>query len=344
MSRQMRAASFLGAGRPLALTEVDRPIPGPGDALVKVCATGICRSDLHILEGHTPTAPPPLILGHEVSGMIAELPGGHPTLTVGQRVYIDPSIGCGDCRHCRAASANYCANRRTIGIHRDGGLAEYIVVPAGNLIPLPNHITHAEAAIIDSASVVEHALRLLDAAAGDTAVVIGAGGLGTQALRLALLRGVRVAVLDTDEVARQRCIDIGASAAVDPRDTKGIEGLIAANGVGGFDHAIDCVGSASTVRAALEMLGMHGQCAIVGIGDGALELTSPAHFVRRSLRVYGIYGSARCDIDRIVELMRKGLFSLEPSISARVSLTDVNRAIQVFEERIGSPVRVVVEP
>lgn len=333
----MRAARFRSPGVPLTIDEVPIPVPGPGGALVQVKAAGLCGSDLHILEGHTLTAAPPITLGHEIGGIVAGVGSATDAVSPGDRVFVNPMIGCGHCAACLAEDASSCADRRTIGIHLDGGLAEYVVAPISNLTVFPESVSFGEIAIVESAGTANRAVRLVDAGPGRRIVIFGVGGLGIQAVRLAVARGAEVTTVDLDPVARRRSLDAGAVASFDSAGQ-----LAAASGPGRFDGAIDCVGIPATVESALLSLAHSGACAIIGIGSTAVSLTPPGHFVRGALRVFGVYGYAQRDIAEVAARVIDGSLDLAPSISATVPLNAVNEGLRLFADRVGSPTRVIV--
>jgi threonine dehydrogenase-like Zn-dependent dehydrogenase len=311
-----------------------------------VRAVGLCGSDVHITAGHTPTAFTPITLGHEIAGVVDTVNDsvGHQ-VAAGDHVFVNPMVGCLACRFCRAGEVNFCSQRKILGIQLNGALAEYVVAPVANLTVVPQHVGFPETALIESASTANHAVRVLEAGPGDVVGVIGTGGLGMQALRLAVARGARVVAIDTDPVARRRCLAAGALAALDPA-SPGIAGQVldAAERPDGLDGVVDCVGMGATFTTALQMLRLNGHCAVVGIGAEPLVLTAPAHFMRRALRVSGIYGYTTSDIAEVASRLVDGSLDLRASISAVLPLEEVNEGIRMFADRENSPVRVVVEP
>jgi D-arabinose 1-dehydrogenase-like Zn-dependent alcohol dehydrogenase len=342
----MKAARFTAPGAPLEITSLARPRPGPGEALVRVRAVGLCGSDVHITEGHTPTAFTPITLGHEIAGVVEAVgDGAAQQVAAGDHVFVNPMVGCLACRFCRAGEVNFCSRRKILGIQLDGALAEYVVAPVVNLTVMPEHVGFPETALIESAGTANHAVRALQAAPGDVVAVIGAGGLGMQAVRLAAARGAQVVSVDTDPVARQRCLDAGALAALDPASPGAVDQVLdAAQRPDGLDGVVDCVGIGTTFTMALRILRINGCCAVVGIGTDPLRLTAPAHYVRRALRVSGIYGYTAADVSEVAARLVDGSLDLSASISAVVPLDEVNAGIRMFADRQNSPVRVVVEP
>ncbi len=349
----MQTVRFVGVGARLAQETLPVPQPEPGWALVRVRAVAICGSDVHILEGHTPVGFTPITLGHEISGDVVELGEGAAGsgVAVGDRVFVNPIIGCGRCRYCAAGESNFCPDRGLLGIRFDGGMAEYVVAPVRNLTTVPDAISHAEIAMVESAGTAYHAVRVLDAEPGDAVVVIGAGGLGLQAVRIATALGLRVVSVDTNAAARERALAAGAERAYAPEDLAahvedgGYVKLAEEMGSPfGFAHAIDCVGFETTVNLALGLLRPRGSCSVIGIGASGVRLPDPAIFVRRSLQVRGIYTYSETDIARVIELLVAGRLELADSVSLRLPLEEAERAFALFTSGEVRPVRVVLEP
>lgn len=342
----MRAARFVGVGQPLEIVSLQDPVPGLGEALVRVRAVGLCGSDVHIMEGHTPTAFTPITLGHEISGVLEVLgPDTSAPAAPGDHVFVNPLVGCGTCRQCRQGNFNFCPQRCGMGILRDGGLADFLISPARNLVAVPKSLGFPEVALIESAGTANQAIRVLEVGKGDAIVVIGTGGLGMQAVRIARAHGVEVYAIDTDPVARKRSVDAGVATAFDPGEADLVAKLRTIAGRPyGFDGVVDCVGLPASFSTALDLLRPNGHCAIIGIGAVPLTLTPPAHFMRRALRVSGIYGYSQEDIRQVAAMLIDGSLDLKASVSAVLPLERVNEGLQLFADRKSSPVRVVIEP
>ncbi|MEJ1922762.1 alcohol dehydrogenase catalytic domain-containing protein [Microbacterium sp. KHB019] len=336
----MLAQRLYEIGRPLVAEEVPKPRAGSGECVIRVRAAGICASDLHFMAGEVPTGPLPQTLGHEIAGTVDEVGPGVEGLAPGDRVFVNPLTGCGDCAFCRRGEPNHCSQRRLLGVHVDGGLAEYVVAPAANLIVMPDSRPFAEIAMIESAGAARHALRLLGPLGGEVVAIMGAGGVGLHAVRLAVAEGATVISVDPDPVARERAADAGAARALDPSD----DILAAARELEPerLIGVVDSVGLPSTFDVSLSLLRTNGICAVSGIGTRRLTLSVPTHFVRNGIRVSGVYGYTPADLAYIARLFVDGVLDFSSSVSATYPLHRVNEAIEAFVSRVGSPVRVVV--
>lgn len=216
----MRAARYCGP-HDFRLVEIDRPVPERGEVLLRVRAAGLCHSDLHIIFdelGGYPI-PAPLTLGHEICGEAVELGEGVTGIELGRRYAVFGPVGCGNCRWCRSGRDNLCTESRWIGIARDGGYAEYVTVPAQALVPVPDSVSDAAAAIATDAILTSYHALLTVARLqpGEGVAIIGVGGLGLHAVQIASAFGAVVLALDIQERKLELARQHGAAIALDSR-------------------------------------------------------------------------------------------------------------------------------
>ncbi|MFI2207452.1 NAD(P)-dependent alcohol dehydrogenase [Streptomyces sp. NPDC020192] len=287
----MRAFQLVGWRHPPELREVPVPEPGAGQVLVKVAGAGACHSDLHIMEA--PGPPPglvtelPFTLGHENAGWVERLGAGVTGFTPGDPVIVYGCWGCGVCANCRQGLENYCENLGGqgpgLGGGHDGGMAEYLLVPAPRyLIPLgtldPRQAAPLSDAGLTSYHAVKRSLHLLGP--GSTAVVIGAGGLGQMTIQIlrALTTATTVVAVDTDTGKLKTAKHMGADEALLSGD-EAITRIKDLTGQLGAELVLDMVGIDPTLRMAAQVARVLGHLTIVGLGGGALPVnfTSPPH-------------------------------------------------------------------
>ncbi|EQD28447.1 Alcohol dehydrogenase zinc-binding domain protein, partial [mine drainage metagenome] len=271
----MRAAVFHGSGRPLVVGDVPRPVPGPDDALVKVAACGFCHTDLHYLDHAVPTAKrPPLILGHEISGVVEELGTGSSVRSIGDRVLVPSVLPCRNCEHCRSGRGNICPYLQMPGNHIDGGFAEYVRVPARDLVPLPSDLNLASSAVIaDALTTPYHAVvRRARVQSGDWVVVVGCGGVGINAVQFAAAVGANVIAVDLRAEKREAALRLGACEALDPREYPDLGREVRKRSGGGADVALEVVGTPETVTLALSTLRRGGRLCVVGYSDSVVPI------------------------------------------------------------------------
>ncbi|MEE8360672.1 MAG: zinc-binding dehydrogenase, partial [Gemmatimonadales bacterium] len=253
----MKAAVFYGADRGLEVTDVPTPSPGPGEALIRIAGCGMCHTDLHYLDHGIPTfKDPPIVLGHEPSGTIESLGAGVDGWHEGDRVLIPAVLSCGRCRYCRAGRENLCDNLRMLGNHLDGAYAEFIAVPAAELVAVPDSVPLTEVSIVaDAMSTPYHAVKHRGRVqVGDYVAVVGCGGVGLNVVQCATVAGGRVIAVDTNperlEIARQ----LGAIETVNPDEVDRIDKHIRHLTDGGVDVAFEAIGNPQTMRSAFGLL------------------------------------------------------------------------------------------
>ncbi|MFI0820911.1 NAD(P)-dependent alcohol dehydrogenase [Streptomyces sp. NPDC021098] len=311
----MRALRLTAWGEPPALVDIEQPVPRGAQVLVRVEATGLCHSDLHVLDAAAGALPYrlPFTLGHEVAGRVAVLGPEADGVGVGERVVVYGPWGCGSCGRCSAGCDNYCDRRDTLpwhgaGLGRDGGMAAYVLVPsARHLVPVGDLTSEQAAPLSDAGLTSYHAVAGLRHALGEgtTAVVIGIGGLGHLAVQiLRATTACRVLAVDVREDALALAERSGAAFATLMRaDTAG--GLRAHGGGAGADAVLDFVGTAETLALAVGVLRPGGELAVVGSGGGHLTVSKPGVLppgFRLSLPFWG----PRPQLAEVIALARSG--------------------------------------
>ncbi len=341
----MLAARMHQPGEPLRLDQVPVPSPAHGQVLVKVLACGVCGSDLHFIEGHSPVARMPITLGHEPAGVVHETGPGVEGVTAGQRVAVRPGTRCGECEPCSLGRDNICERSQVLGMHVDGGLAEFVAVPAQDVIPIPEGVSFAQAAIAgDAIATPYHALvERGQLRAGETVAVFGCGGLGIHAIKLARLAGASfVVAVDVQPGAIERAKRAGADFAVNAAEERPSRAIRKA--IGGADLAVECVGHPDSIGEAARSLKRGGRAVVVGMGDQPIALPPPNAFTWSENSLIGSFGSSAGTVRRILAMAASGRLDLSESVSATVPLSEVNRALDMLRAPGREVVRVVVEP
>jgi propanol-preferring alcohol dehydrogenase len=273
----LRAVQLVGWQAEPELREVEPPEPRPGGVVVKVEGAGLCHSDLHLMEWPEGTLPweLPFTLGHETAGTVAAVGAGVTAFGEGDRVLVYGPWGCGACPHCARGEENLCPNRRLAGcgVGFDGGLAEYVAVPAVRLlVPIGDLDPVQSAPLTDAGLTPYHTIKreLPRLVPGSAVVVVGVGGLGHMAVQiLRELSPARVVAVDPRASARQLALDAGAAAALDAAGLEP-EGVRAETGSGGAALVLDFVGSDETLRLAASVVAAGGHVAMVGLAGGML--------------------------------------------------------------------------
>ncbi|MFT4287950.1 zinc-dependent alcohol dehydrogenase [Nocardioides sp.] len=341
----MLAVRLLRHEQDPVLTEIPVPTVGPGDVRVAMRACGICGSDVHIIEGSTVPAYLPITLGHEAAGVVEAVGDGVVEVAVGDRVSVNPMLSCGTCRQCRTGRQNLCPRIQVIGLQRDGAHADLVVVPAGNVVPLPDSVGFALGAIVaDAIATPWRAIERARVQPGDVAVVYGLGGLGLHAaMLLRQVHGVRVIGVDASDSALARAADFGIEEVVDARAGRPATAVHALTD-GGADVSFEFVGSVGVVEQAVRSLGYDGRCVVVGVGPDRLGLSLRQEtLVARGQSIIGSHGYVSDDIRHLLRLLDDRTLSIDGTISHRVPLTSYADGLAALRDRTSGAIRVVIE-
>ena len=339
----MKAAMYYKGEKYLRLEEVPTPQPTSGEVLIKVAACGVCHTDLHYLDHGTPTfVEPPFILGHEISGTVVGLGDGAQGFREGDHVIIPAVLTCGTCRACRLGRENICQSMRMLGNHMNGGYAEYVVVPTKDLIPLPAHLPLESCSIIaDALSTPFHAVvNRGEVRPGDVVAVFGCGGVGINVVQFAALAGARVVAVDLQDEKLEMARKLGATDVFNASQDK-LAKLIRKK-TGGCDISFEAIGKPAVMLEAMNVLNPGGRFVMVGYSPDTVALPA-SRIMFREMEIRGSLGCRPVDYHRIVALVEQGSIQLDPLISNRYPLEEINQAFDDLRE--GKPViRNVVVP
>ena len=318
----MKALQFYQWKTAPELREVPIPEPGPGEVLIRVAAAGACHSDLHIMHEFEPGLLPyplPFTLGHENAGYIERLGAGVEEgfgIERGAPVAVYGPWGCGRCRNCRMGMENYCFHAGEIGVAggglgRDGGMAEYMLVPSARLlVPLGELDPVAAAPLTDAGLTPYHAIKrsLHRLVPGTTAVVIGVGGLGHVAVQLLrALSPATVIAVDLDEAKLRLAQAVGADHAV-PSGPDASAEIRRITGGHGCELVVDCVGAQPTVDLAAAIVRPLGDIALVGIGGGTLGVSFFS--IAQEASVASTYWGSIVELQEVIALAERGLLDI----------------------------------
>lgn len=339
----MLAAVYYGPG-PLALREVAVPVPGAGEVLLRVKSCGICHTDVNIVRGkYFPRHEPPLILGHELAGIVESVGPGVNDPQPGERALVYQCLICGSCDRCREGRQNLCREIKTLGLDIDGGYAQYIKIPAVNLEKLPDNISFAEGSLIaDALSTAAHAVGKLQLAEGQVAAVFGTGVLGLNAVQVAArLYGAKVIAIDREDWKLEMALAKGAWKALRAgKDTDILAALRAT--VPEVDAALEFVGTPQTYEQAVASVRRGSRVVLVGAATQPFSV-EPLRLFKDEVAITGSYASLQADLPRLVGLVASGRLVVKDMVSHRFSLEEINPAIDILSDHRSRPLRAVVE-
>ncbi|MBR5739601.1 MAG: zinc-dependent alcohol dehydrogenase family protein [Lachnospiraceae bacterium] len=262
----MKAGVFYKAND-LRIEEIEKPVPGRDEVLIRVKACGICGTDVHIFKGDKgcfPT-PPGTVLGHEFSGIIEAVGADVTEFGPGDRVTVDPNKLCGECSYCKSGIGHFCERMVGIGTSVNGGFAEYCAVPKSQVYRIADGTTYEMAAMTEPTACCLHGIDLCELSCGDTVAVIGGGMIGMIMLQLSKLSGAGKLIL-IEPVAEKRALaeKLGADLTIDPF-REDVPEVLRRNGIERIAAVIECVGKTATIRQAIEIAGKHSVVMMFGL-------------------------------------------------------------------------------
>ncbi|RKY85696.1 hypothetical protein DRQ09_06935 [candidate division KSB1 bacterium] len=340
----MRAAVFYGPSQPLKVEEIEKPKIKDNEILVKVAGCGVCHTDLHYIDHGVPTfKKPPIILGHEPSGIVTETGKNVKNFKEGDRVLLPAVLTCGICEFCRTGRENICQNMMMFGNHIDGAYAEYVVAPAKDAFHLPEEIPLEEGSIIaDAISTPFHAVKnRAEVKPGDTVVVYGCGGVGINVVQIANAVGGSVIAVDIQDGKLEWAKKLGASYVINPDKEENIGKKIKKLTGGGADIAIEAIGKPETIQAAFSTLRKGGRLVIVGYSAKDVLLSAPK-IMFFEMEVVGSLGCRPVDYPKCIELARTGKIKIKELVTNKFPLDKINDALDLLRSKDEHSLRSII--
>lgn len=340
----MKGTYFLGNKQ---FKVCDIPIQKPEDkeVLIRVAACGICGTDVHIYQGDKGSTDviPPVVLGHELAGVVEEVGAAVTTLKPGDHVTVDPNIYCGKCHYCQIGKKQLCENLFAVGVNRNGGFAEYCLVPETQCFRLDEKIPLKYGAMAEPLACCLHGIDRVGIRQGDTVCVIGGGAIGLMMVQLAALAGASKVILSEPVALRRKVgLELGADAVIDPIHEDITQRMQEILGVSGTDVVIECVGTEQASEQAFK---------IAKRGTSLLLFSVPKAGSTYGLHLEDIYqkeltiSGSMINPDthgRAVELINNGRIQLEPIITHSYPVERLEDAILM--QMKNESIKVIVEP
>ena len=333
---------FRGPGE-MPVEDRPDPVPGPGEVVVAVRASGICGSDVHGFAGATGRRRIGVVMGHEAAGEVIEVGPDVTSSRVGDRVVLRSILACGRCERCRHGQPNICEARQGLGMHLDGAYAERTLLPEAMLLPLPDTLSYEDGALVEPLAVAMHAVNITPFELMDFVVIIGAGAIGLLTVLAARQRGAgSIIVTDRDPhrlgVARM----LGADQTIDVGLTDPIPAVAAATNDRGADAVFEAVGIAATVAQSVAAARPGGQ--VTWIGNSAPEVELPMQtLVTRELTVRGAYGFVD-EFEQAADALAAGWIDARRLIECVAPLEDGPDLFRQLAAGSLSAVKVVLTP
>ncbi len=344
MTGWMKAARLHRVHGMLTLDRVPVPKISASDVLIDVRASGICHSDVNYRDGVAPVAKLPIILGHEIAGVVAERGTRVKSRKIGDRVVVHYISSCGRCRYCRTNRENLCVMYEMIGKDIDGGFAEYLRVPAASTVKLPDRIPFDQGAIMGCAvSTAYHALRRARVQPKETVAVIGVGGLGMHAVQLAkkIFHAGQVVAVDRFDWKLKLAKRFGATYTVNVENRDATTVMRSLTNGTFADVVVDFVGSEKTIQEGIDLVGKGGRLVVVGIGAKSVTISPYKTLIGKEMEIVGVDDHLKTELKQLINFVDSRKVNLSHSVTHKIALEEVNAGFKILEDPNEHPIRIV---
>lgn len=329
----MKGSYFLGEKRFEVRELPDRPLEAD-EVMVRVAACGVCGTDTHIYHGDKGSAEvtPPVVLGHEFSGVVERVGKDVSKVKVGDHVTVDPNIYCGSCHYCRQGKKQLCTNLQAVGVNRDGGFAQFCYIPQGQCYKLREDMPLVVGAMAEPLACCLHGIDRAQIRLGDTVCVIGGGAIGLMMVQLARLSGASRVVLSEPVAARRDIgLQLGADWTIDPMTESVKQRLKELLGVDGADVVVECVGNVTATAQAFEAAKAGARVLLFSVPKvGATYNLVLDDVFRKELTILGSIINPDTHA-RAVDMLNSGKIKVEPLITHYFPIDQVEQAILMQE-------------
>jgi threonine 3-dehydrogenase len=328
---KMNALVKLKPEKGLVLMQVDKPTPGPGEVLIKVHKSAICGTDVHIYDWNEWSAShvkPPMVIGHEYVGHIAELGEGVTDYEVGELVSGEGHITCGKCRNCRSGNIQWCKFTNSVGVDRNGAFAEYVCIPATNIIRIPKNLPEDVVAMFDAVGNATHTALMFNLV-GEDVIITGAGPIGIIAAGICRYAGARnVIITDVNDFRLGLAKQMGATATVNVAKESLEEAMKAGGIIEGFDVGLEMSGNGAAFNQMTGAMRNGGKISLLGLGDGPISVNMN-NIIGKGLTLQGIYGRKMDNWHQMSYMVQGGL-DLSPVITHRFHYTEFEKGFEAM--------------
>lgn len=329
--------------RPYQLELVDRPVPraGADEVLIRLRAAGICGSDIHGLAGEHPLMTLPRVLGHELAGQVEAVGSEVTGVSPGDHVVVDPMLRCGHCRPCRLGRYNCCENLQVLGVHTDGGFAEFIALPQRQVYPVPEDLPWEVGALVEPLAVGAHGVARAKVTDSNRVVILGAGTIGLAALLAAKQYQVQAIVLDILDWKLERARALGADLVLNPATEDAVAGVMDFTDGQGAEVVLEAAGSPATVASTVNYVASAGRIGIIGITAQEIPLHQ-SEFTRKEVDLHFSRNSLD-QFPRVIRRITRGEIDPRPLISHHFPFPEVSQALQMARERHREVGKIILE-
>lgn len=316
----------------IGIIDVPQPELKPGHAVIKVMSAGICGSDISAYKGVNPTIEYPLIMGHELAGVITEIGENEEGFAVGDHVVLEPYFYCGHCYPCRMGRYNNCVDMNVLGVRMDGGMKEVISHPIKYLHKIPKDMPWELAAMVEPLSIAVHANHRASVRGNEFVAVFGAGTIGLLAALTAKVYGAKPILLDVVQERLDFAKSLGIPYTINSMKENAEEAVCEITGGEMCPAVLECSGSAAAINSALELVSNSGRIAYVGLSKAPLEFNHP-RVTRKELNFFGCRNSCN-SFPECIDMLAGERIDVMPMITLRHGLEEL---MQGFDDMIQSP-------
>lgn len=327
--------------REIELVTLEKPVPAPGQALIRIVAAGICGSDIGAFRGTNSLVSYPRIIGHELAGIIESIPSDNPKgLKPGDKVIVDPYLYCGECYPCSIGRTNCCTGLKVLGVHVDGGMAEYFCHPADMLIKMPDDMSWTDAAMAEPLTISLHGIHRGGLKAGETCAIIGAGPIGLLAGMVALAYGAHPVLIDLVQERLDFAKELGIKSVINsstedvPARIRELTGGVMAQQV------MECSGANAAIRSALDLVSHAGRITLTGWPGTETPLPTDV-ITRKEIDIRGARTSAR-EFEEAVDLIYTKKVDAEKILTKVITMDEAPETLRDIEANPGNYMKVVV--
>lgn len=338
----MRQAVMTSPGK-IEFRDVEKPAIQPDEVLIQTKRIGVCGSDIHVFHGLHPYTSYPVVQGHEIGAVIAEVGAKVKGFAPGDKVVFMPQVTCGECYPCRHGMYHICDKLKVMGFQTDGAAQELFPLKAEMVLKLPETMTLDEAALIEPVSVAVHALGRVGSVEGLNVVVLGAGTIGNLVAQVARASGAKgVLITDVSEYKLEKARACGFEQAVNSQQEDLGEAILAAFGPDKADLIVECVGVQDTITQAVSQARKGSTIIVVGV-FGKKPLVDLGLVQDRELSLVGTLMYQKKDYQRAIELVSEGKLRLDQMITHRFAFQDYLKAYEAIESSGGKYMKVMID-
>lgn len=320
------------------------PLLGEKEVLIKVKVCGVCGSDVHAYKGKHPFVYPPIVLGHEFSGVIYQIGTRVNSFSPGDRVIVEPNIVCGKCYNCLHGRYNICTNLKVVGcVGYDGAFAEYVAVPEKKVLRLPGNISFEKAALVEPVAVAVHAVRKAKQKINDVVVILGAGTIGLLVMQVARLAGAgKVIVTDVLDYRLKKAGELGADRLINPASQDLIKIIQEKYGRNEVDLIYDCVGIEETISQAIQIARKGIRIMVLGVPEEKIEVDLSL-IQDRELEIVGSLMYVREDFKAAIDFIQKEKLKVKTLVTHHFKLKDVDKAFHLITDEKKEVLKVLID-